>query len=186
MNANGKGPGNGPESTALGSGELEGVLYGELRGLARRYLVGERANHTLAPTELVHEAWLRLARARGLSSEDRSRFRRLAARTMRRVLVDHARARLADRRRADRQVPLLEEPALELEWGAELEPLDRSLEALQAVDERLAQVVELRFFGGLSVEETAQTLGISARTVKREWRLARAWLHRRVQGELDG
>lgn len=164
---------------------LASAAYAELHGLAQRFLGRERPDHTLQPTELVHEAWLRLARARDLSPEDRSHFMGLAATTMRRILVDHARARLAERRSADRSVPLIQEPA-QTEEAREIESIDRALAKLETRDARMGRVVELRFFGGLSVEETAHAMGISARTVKREWRMARAWLHRDVTEEERG
>lgn len=176
---------NGPGLQREG-GETSGPfgfgVYGELRGLAGRLLAGERSNHTLQATELAHEAWLRLAREREISPSDRVRFLGLAATAMRRVLIDHARARLADCRAADRLLPLVQEPESEDAPG-EPELFDRALALLEVRDPRLARIVELRFGVGLTVEETARVLGTSPRTVKREWRLARAWLHDRITEE---
>jgi RNA polymerase sigma factor (TIGR02999 family) len=170
--------------------ELAPAAYAELHALAQRFMGGERRDHTLQPTELVHEAWMRIARARSLDEGDRVRFLGLAATTMRHILVDHARARLADRRAADREVPLLEDPAggeerLEAK-AAGIESIDRALALLEERDPALGRVVELRFFGGLTVEETAQALGISPRSVKRVGRLARAWLHSKLMEEKRG
>jgi RNA polymerase sigma factor (TIGR02999 family) len=164
---------------------LAQATYVELGSLARRFLAGERANHTLQPTELVHEAWMRIARAEGLEEGDRARFFGLAATTMRHILVDHARARLTDRRAADRARPLVEEPAA-VEEAQCLDAIDRALIQLERRDPDLRRIVELRFFGGLTVEETARVVGISPRTVKREWRLARAWLHAKLMEENRG
>jgi RNA polymerase sigma factor (TIGR02999 family) len=153
------------------------VLYAELRRQAARYMRGERRGHTLQPSGLVHEAYLRLQGSPGLEWHDRTHFFAIAARVMRQVLVDHARRRKAAKREgclvslddADAQAAPLE--VLDLE---------EALKELTALDPRQARVVELRFFGGLDVEETADALGLSARTVKREWQTARAWLQRRL------
>ena len=160
------------------------AAYRELHTLALRFMRGERSNHTLRPTELVHEVWLRLARARDLPDEDRGRFLGMAATAMRRILVDHARARAADSRDSSRSVPLLEDPE-QLEEDLGIDHLDRALAELQSFDPELARMVELRFFGGLTVEDTAQAMNVSPRTVKREWRLARAWLQRKVSQVCD-
>ena len=152
----------------------------ELRRLARGYLRRERQGHTLQPTALVNEAFMRILDAKNLRWNDRSHFMSIAARLMRRVLVDHARARTSQKRAFDAaDVTTLEEantPSLNVI------AVDRALEALAAVDPRKARVVELRFFGGLSVEETADVLHLSAETIKRDWRLAKVWLSRELGG----
>lgn len=166
------------------SDRLETVTYATLHDLARRFMHGERPDHTMGATELVHEAWMRLARTHGWSGEDRRRFLRYAGRTMRNILVDHARARLTDRRSADKRVVLALEPASE-DGPEAIDALDRALERLEARDPRLARIVELRFFAGLSVDEVGEALGVSGRTIKRDWRLARAWLRLELEGESD-
>lgn len=156
------------------------LVYGELRRLAASYLRVERKDHTLQPTALVHEAYLRLVDQRSVNWQNRAHFFGIAARMMRRILVDHARRRQAAKRDA---------PALMIEVfggaGGERDPellaLDEALSGLEALDARQAKIVELRFFGGLTVEETAQAEGISPATVKREWRTARAWLAREIR-----
>ena len=158
------------------------VLYRELRRLAEAAMRAERANHTLQPTALVHEAYLRLAGAHG-RFESRAHFLDVAASAMRRVLVDHARGRNAHKRgRGATLVTLddledLPQPAAE---DVDLVVLDDALSRLAALDARQGQIVELRFFGGLSVEETAAVLGVSERTIKREWQMSRAWLRREM------
>lgn len=144
-------------------------------------MVHERGDHTLQATALVHEVYLRLQRQEEAAWEERGRFLGIAARTMRRALCDHARARLTLRRgsgerAAEQSVDELEQPTR----SAELVALDEALEQLAAIDERQAQVVELRYFGGLTIPEVASALGVSARTVDGEWAMARAWLQRRV------
>ena len=157
------------------------LLYTELRRIAARLLADQGRGHTLQPTALVHEAWLRLADQTQTSAADRMRFLRLAARAMRFVLVDHARARCADKRGGGRRVTLdLEQVALAP--GAGLLELDQALEQLTAVDPELARLVELRFFAGLSHAAVADTLGVSLRTVERQWRLARAFLIKAMGG----
>jgi RNA polymerase sigma factor (TIGR02999 family) len=160
--------------------ELFPILYAELRRQARHYMRRERRSHTLQPSGLVNEAYLRLAGSPDLGWQDRAHFFAIAARVMRQVLVDHARRRRAAKREGCRVT--LEDakaPAAPLE----LLDLENALTELVALDPRQARVVELRFFGGLDVEETADVLGLSARTVKREWQTARAWLqHRLLRG----
>jgi RNA polymerase sigma-70 factor, ECF subfamily len=160
--------------------ELFPILYAELRRQARHYMRRERRSHTLQPSGLVNEAYLRLAGSPDLGWQDRAHFFAIAARVMRQVLVDHARRRRAAKREGCRVT--LEDakaPAAPLE----LLDLENALTELVALDPRQASVVELRFFGGLDVEETADVLGLSARTVKREWQTARAWLqHRLLRG----
>jgi RNA polymerase sigma factor (TIGR02999 family) len=158
----------------------------ELRRLARGYMARERHAHTLQVTALVNEAFLRLMDARRLDWQDRAHFLGIAARLMRRVLVDHARARASQKRGGCAQrvsltqsLPAAPEAGLDLDVVA----LDRALANLAAVDERKSRVIELRFFGGLSVEETADVLHVSIGTVKRDWRLAKLWLLRELNEE---
>jgi RNA polymerase sigma factor (TIGR02999 family) len=157
------------------------LLYDELHRMAERFLLGERAGHTLQPTALVHEAYLHLVDQRRVDWQSRKHFFAIAARAMRRVLVDHARGRLRQKRGGRRErVPLDDVAGLGCERLPELVALDDALVALAKIDRRKAAVVELRYFGGFSVEETAEILGISAPTVGRHWRLARAWLYREI------
>jgi RNA polymerase sigma factor (TIGR02999 family) len=157
------------------------ILYGELRRQAGRYMRRERRGHTLQPSGLVNEAYLRLAGSPDLDWHDRAHFFAIAARVMRQVLVDHARRRRAAKREGC-HVTL--EDADAPTAPLELLDLEDALKELVALDPRQARVVELRFFGGLDVEETAGVLGLSPRTVKREWQTARAWLqHRLLHGE---
>ncbi|PYQ16640.1 MAG: RNA polymerase subunit sigma-70 [Acidobacteria bacterium] len=157
------------------------LVYADLRQIAARHMRRERHGHTLDVTGLVHEAFLRLAGQRAGAWENRHQFFSVAARLMRRVLVDHARRRQAIKRGAAPTVLSLEEmgglpePAV-----VDLTALDDAMKDLAAFDLRKSQIVELRFFGGLSVEETAEELALSPATVKREWAVARAWLHRAV------
>lgn len=157
--------------------QLFPILYGELRRQAGRYMRRERRNHSLEPSGLVHEAYMRLAGARQLDWQNRAHFFALAARVMRQVLVDHARRRGAAKREGC-HVTLMEGHAA----AAPLDVLDleSALNELAALDPRQARVVELRYFGGLDVEETAEVVGLSSRTVKREWQTARAWLQQRL------
>ncbi len=168
------------------------LVYEELRSVAYQFLRRERGDHTLQPTALVHEAFMRLAAQRQDGWESRSAFVAAAAGMIRRVLVDHARTRAAAKRGGGRQrVPLDEEsghPETDGERAGddELVALDEALTRLAAFDERKSRIIELRFFGGLSEEETAGMMQMSARTVRREWRLARAWLRRELGGTVDG
>jgi RNA polymerase sigma factor (TIGR02999 family) len=158
------------------------VLYHELRRVAEAAMRAERANHTLQPTALVHEAFLRLAGDHG-RFVSRAHFLGVAAGVMRRVLVDHARGRNAQKRGSGATLVTVEDfddlphPA---SAGLDLVVLDDALSRLTALDARQGQIVELRFFGGLSVEETAAVVGVSERTVKREWQISRAWLRREI------
>jgi RNA polymerase sigma-70 factor, ECF subfamily len=160
------------------------LVYAELRRLARSRLRGERDGSTLQPTALVQEAYVRLVDQRGVDWRDRAHFFGLAATMMRRVLVDHARAR-ARLKRAHHEVPLTLAPPLFAEDRPviELLDLDRVLDRLELDHPRPARVIELRFFSGLEIEEIAQVLEISDRTVKRDWEFARAWLLHRLEGE---
>jgi RNA polymerase sigma factor (TIGR02999 family) len=156
------------------------VVYAELRKLAGSYLREERPNHTLQPTALVHEAYLRLTSQREVAWQNRAHFFGIAAQMMRRILVDHARKRQAAKRDAAAwRVSTAEFDASEN--APELLALDRALEELQQIDPQQAKIVELRFFAGLTVEETAEVTGISPRTVKREWRTAKAWLRSEME-----
>jgi RNA polymerase sigma factor (TIGR02999 family) len=160
--------------------QLFRVLYSELRRQAGRYMRRERRSHTLQPSGLVNEAYLRLAGSPDLDLHDRAHFFAIAARVMRQVLVDHARRRRAAKREGV-HVTLGDADAAAV--PLEVLDLETALQELAGLDPRQARVVELRFFGGLDVEETADALGLSARTVKREWQTARAWLqHRLLQG----
>lgn len=157
------------------------LVYGELRRLAASHLRSERGNHTLQPTALVHEAYLRIVGQRSVSWANRAHFFGIAAQMMRRVLVDHARKRQAAKRSPGTLCVDLGEAGVEEGSPApELLALDRALTELEKLDPRQARVVELRFFAGLSVEETAEVAGISPATVKREWRTARAFLRHEV------
>jgi len=159
------------------------LVYNELRGLAARQLRRERSDHTLRPTALVHEVFLRLVDQREGALQNRVQFFALAAQAMRRVLLDHARARHAAKRAGDQErVSLDEHAASEEPRELDLIAVNAALEDLQALDPEKSRLVELRFFGGLSVEEAAEVLGTSPSTVAREWRLARAWLYRRLEG----
>ena len=158
------------------------LVYAELRRLAAHYLRGERPDHTLQPTALVHEAYLRLTKLHEVDWQSRSHFFATAATVMRRILVDHARAQRANKREGDRQAISLEDAlVVSPSRSPQIIALDDALNRLAALDARRGKIVELRFFGGLSEEETGAVLGISARTVKRDWRVAKAWLY----NELD-
>lgn len=158
------------------------IVYDELRRLARYYMSGERTGHSLQTTALVNEAYLRLTDYKRMRWENRAHFFAVSAQLMRRILVDHAR-RHNIKRGAGVQHVSLEDIAVVGERNEDLIVLDEALHALARFDSRKAQVVELRFFGGLSVEETAEVLKISSITVMREWSAARAWLYREMKGE---
>jgi RNA polymerase sigma factor (TIGR02999 family) len=168
--------------------ELVPLVYVELRRIAAIRLRAERDGHTLQATALVHEAWLRLAQQHGAHWQNRSQFFAIAVQAMRRILVDHARRRQAAKRGAGAPMADIDELAEVLASPVpdeQLLALDSALVELAALDERQARVVELRFFGGLSVDQTAAVMGLSPSTVKREWATARAWLFRRVQEVVD-
>ena len=157
--------------------QLVPLVESELRRLAGAYMARERPGHTLQPTALVNEAFLRLVDAQGVRWHGRAHFFGIAARLMRRVLVDHARARGFQKRGGGAQtVPLETTILVSRAPDIALLDLDDALDALAEVDERKAKVVEMRFFGGMTVEETAGALGVSGDTVKRDWRLAKLWL----------
>ncbi len=160
--------------------EWSPAVYRELRRLAGGMLAGERSGHTLVPTALAHEVWLRLQASRNASELGPGELVGLAAQTMRRILVEHARARSAQKRGGDGRRTTLEGKASTAEPADFVLDLEDALTELAGVDPELARVVELRFHGGLSVEETAAALDLSPRTVKRRWRFARAWLSQRI------
>ena len=186
------------EGDAAARDALFPLLYDELRMLARRRLAGERADHTLQGTALVNEAYLRLSGQRVSEWKNRSQFLALASQMMRRILVDYARQRAADKRGAGEQALSLDDTRAALQIEAvqavqaqnalhsvenarvDLLAIDRALEQLTAIDVQQGNIVELRYFGGLTVEETAEVVGLSPATIKREWVLARAWLQREL------
>ena len=158
------------------------AVYDELRRLAANYLRRERASHTLQPTALVHEAYIRLVDQTRVEWQNRAHFFGVAAQMMRRILVDHARSQAAEKRGGDAQKLSLDENIdVSAMRPSELVALDEALERLAELDPQKSRLVELRFFGGLSVEETAEVLGVSAPTVKRQWRMAKAWLYGQVK-----
>jgi RNA polymerase sigma factor (TIGR02999 family) len=159
------------------------VVYAELQRLARRQLRGERADHTLQTTDLVHEAYVKLGGLDRIEWKNRAQFFAIAARAMRRVLVDHAAGRRAAKRGGEpRRVPLDEAMLMVEERADEVLALNDALAGLEEVDPRLVRIVECRYFAGFSIEETAEALEISPATVKRDWTVARAWLHRELGG----
>ena len=160
--------------------ELLQIVYDELHTIAGRHLRHERPGHTLQPTALVHEAYLRLVGGNSVSAENRVHFLRAASRAMRQALVDHARARRALKRGGGLQVTLDDAIAGQEAPIIDMLALDDALARLAAAEPRWAQVVELKFFSGLDVPEIAQALGVSAATVKRDWQFARAWLAREL------
>jgi RNA polymerase sigma factor (TIGR02999 family) len=158
------------------------IVYQELRRLAQHYLRQERPDHTLQATALVHEAYLKLIDTKIVRWENRAHFFAVTAQVMRHILVDLARQRRAQKRGGGRKLALDEALGVPDETEAvNLVALDEALDRLAAVDARQSRIIELRYFGGLSMEETAEVLGISTSTVKREWRMARAWLHREIR-----
>ncbi len=161
--------------------ELIPLVYDELRRLAQAYMRKERPDHTLQATALVHEAYLRLVEQSSIDWQGRAHFFAMAAQLMRRILVDYARAHQAAKRGGQEEKLSLDEDLVPTdEKSDELVALDHALERLAKQDARLAQVVEMRFFGGLSVDEISEVLKISPRTVKRDWELARAWLYEEI------
>ena len=164
------------------------LVYAELRRRARRYMAHERRDHSLQTTDLIHEAYLRLVGSKPVDWQNRSHFFALSARLMRQILVDHARSRGYAKHGGGRRQVELEDGMVcgGVDW--DLVQLDEALQALAAADARKARVVELRFFGGLSAEETAQILEVSPQTVLRDWRLSKVWLLRQMsrRGKGDG
>ena len=163
--------------------EMTPVLYEELRRLARHFLAGERVGHTLQPTALVHEAYIRLVDQKAVEWRNRAHFLGVAASMMRRILINYAEARHAAKREGYAQAVTLDD-ALGLFTNPQVDllDLDHSLDRLSEIDPQQGKVVELRYFGGLSIEETAEVLGISEATVKREWGTARLWLLQQMEG----
>lgn len=161
--------------------QLVPIIYDELRKLARGYVARERQGQTLQATALVHEAYLRLLRDQDLRWENRAHFLAIAGRSMRQILVERARARQSQKRGGGRRATTLKDEALAGgERSVDLLALDEALKVLAALDPKQSEIVELRFFGGLTVEETAEVMGISPATVKRWWDLSRAWLRREL------
>jgi RNA polymerase sigma factor (TIGR02999 family) len=160
---------------------LMNAVYAELRRLARGYLQRERPDHMLTATALVHEAYLKLVDQRRVQWQNRAHFFAVAAHVMRRLLVDHARARRAAKRGAGLTLQLSGIDPLVEPRSPDVVALDDALERLSEIDPRQSRLVELRFFGGLTVEETAAVLGVAAITVKRDWALARTWLYRELR-----
>lgn len=164
------------------AGRLVPLIYEELRRLAHKQLAMERPDHTLQPTALVHEAYVRLAGQERVQWKNRAQFLSVAARLMRRILVDYARAHVAAKRGGGAEHLSLDELEIPVqERAAEVLALDTALEELACVDERKSRVVELRFFGGLTVEETAEAMELNEATVRRDWTFAKAWLHRSIK-----
>jgi RNA polymerase sigma factor (TIGR02999 family) len=162
--------------------KLMPLVYGELHRLARRYMADERPGHTLQTTALVHEAYLRLVDTAHANWDGRAHFFAVCARVMRRILVDWARSRQAEKRGgAVPSLELHEAVAVSGRSGTDLVAIDDALTALTAVDQRKGQIVELRFFGGLSVKETADVLKVSEETVQRDWKLAKSWLRHELE-----
>jgi RNA polymerase sigma factor (TIGR02999 family) len=171
------------EGDAQALGRLTPLVYHELRRIARGYMARERPDHTLQATALVNEAYLRLVDTRQTNWQDRAHFLAICARAMRQILVDHARSR-ASQKHGGGQMALQFDENLGIPQShhSQLLELDDALKRLAELDPRKSQVVELRFFGGLSLEETSEALRVSLRTVKRDWQMARAWLYRELGG----
>jgi|HubBroStandDraft_4_1064222.scaffolds.fasta_scaffold09673_2 RNA polymerase sigma-70 factor (ECF subfamily) len=162
------------------------LVYAEMRRLAGAYMRRERGDHTLQPTALVNEAYLKLVEQRSVDWQSRSHFFGIAAQVMRRILVDHARGHMRDKRGGGQKpVPIDEALVFAPEQSEEFLKLDDALERLTKLDERQGKIVELRFFGGLTVDQTADLMGISAKTVKRDWSMAKAWLHGEMKAVHD-
>jgi RNA polymerase sigma factor (TIGR02999 family) len=169
-----------------GDGEAEARLvervYPDLRLMAERFMLRERGAHTLQPTALVNEAYLRLVNTAQPDWQNRAHFFAVAARIMRRILVDHARSRLRDKRGGGADVlPIDDVVVFSEERSGQIVQIDEALERLAALDARVGRIVELRFFGGLSIEETAEALGVSDRTVRREWTFGKSWLRAELE-----
>lgn len=170
--------------------DLDGLMvaiYGDLRRLAASHLKHERADHTLQPTALAHEAYFKLIAQRSTDWQDRLHFFAIASQAIRRILIDHARERAALRRGGGEGGRVSLEPDIAAPTqDVDLLALDRALKDLAELDERQARIVELRFFGGLTMEQAAEHLGISKRTAETDWSLARAWLHRELSSAAPG
>ena len=166
--------------------QLIPIVYDELRRQAARYLRRERVGHTLQTTALIHEAYLRLIDQKNVQWQNRAQFFGIAAQLMRRILVDHARTKKrAKRGGSDIRVSLSDAEASVKDKELDVVALSEALDMLEQIDEQQSKIVELRFFSGLTVEETAAVLDISPATVKRDWSMAKAWLHREISGESD-
>jgi RNA polymerase sigma factor (TIGR02999 family) len=164
--------------------KLTPLVYDEIRRIAHRYMQSERKGHTLQTTALVHEAYLRLADQQKIQWQDRAHFFAVTAQVMRRILIDHARRRrYAKRGGGTQQVTFDESFAMTSQRARELAALDEALDDLAKIDPRKSRVVELRYFGGLNLEEAAEVLGVSVMTVRRDWRAAKAWLFRRMKDD---
>jgi len=167
--------------------ELTPLVYDELHRIARHQMSREDGRHTLQTTALIHEVYLRLVDFQGVQWQDRAHFFAVSAQLMRRILIDFARSRSNQKRgRGAVHLSLDEAPTLGAQPDADLLALDDALKALASLDERKSKVVELRFFGGLSVDETAEVLRISSHTVMRDWKFAKVWLLRELRGEMCG
>ena len=174
LNRIGEGDSRAPE-------ELLPLVYGELRKLAQSYMQNERADHTLQATALVHEAYLRLVDWQNVSWQNRAHFFAVAAQVMRRILVDHARAKMRKKRDFGQKISLDEAVSFSPASELDLVELDEAMRQLAEFDAQQARIVELRFFGGLTIEETAHALSISAATVKEDWKVAKLWLYKRLK-----
>ncbi len=164
--------------------QLLPLVYDELRALAQRNLAHERPDHTLQATALVHEAYLRLVDSDRIHLRNRAHFFALAAQALRRILVDHARTHKRQKRGGARgKLSLQVIPELSVETDVDVLALDEALEGLNRLGERYARIVEMRFFGGMTMEEIAELTGVSITTVERDWRTARAWLYRQLAGD---
>jgi RNA polymerase sigma factor (TIGR02999 family) len=176
---------SGGDSDALA--RLAPLVEAELHRLARRYMRGERVNHTLQPTALVNEAFVRLIDWKNVDWQNRAHFFGVSAQIMRRILVDFARRRPHQKKLGDvRAVSLDDVPEIALDRTQDLVAIDDALQALHKLDPRKSRIVEMRFFGGLSVEETAEVIGVAPITVMREWSKARAWLYKELSGQPRG
>ena len=156
------------------------LVYDELRRLAHNYLRRERAEHTLQTTALVHEAYLKLIDQRSVDWKNRAQFFALSAQAMRRILLDNARKHISAKRGKGEKISLDDAAEISIEMDENLIALDMALQELEQLDEKQSKIIELRYFGGLTIEETAEVLKISPATVKREWTFARAWLYQRL------
>jgi RNA polymerase sigma-70 factor (ECF subfamily) len=161
--------------------QLVPLVHAELHRLARRHMRGERTHHTLQTTALVNEAFLRLVNVKRVHWQDRAHFFAVSSRLMRRVLVDHARSRQFVKRGGGARITPFDDASMSVECRVDLVALDDALQALAVMDPRKSKVVEMRFFAGFSVDETAAALNVSPETVMRDWRVAKAWLHRELQ-----
>lgn len=172
------------QDAELDAARLLPLVYDELKKIATRELQGERVDHTLQPTALVHEAYMRMVKLREIRWEDRQHFCGVAAHVIRRILIDHERARRAAKRgRGFERLPFLAEGLSESRCEFDLLEINEALERLEKLNPRHGQVVELRFFAGFTIEETAAILGVSPATVKTDWHMARAWLKSQLMAE---